>query len=92
MENYEIPTHLRQAYIERRWVDLKNCHNALVSDDFAFLINFGHQLKGNAGTYGFDDLGIIGERIEFFSKEKNKTELLILLEQFLKYMEQIKSD
>ncbi len=92
MKNYEIPVELIQKYVERRWVDLKNCRDALATDDFLFLMKFAHQMKGNAGTYGFPELGVIAEKIEFFSKEKNKTELNILMDQFLKYLEHIKFD
>ena len=75
MTDYEIPIELRRKYIERRWADLKKCHDALAINDFSFLINLGHQMKGNAATYGFEKLGIIAEQIEIFSKEKIRKEL-----------------
>jgi HPt (histidine-containing phosphotransfer) domain-containing protein len=92
MKNYEIPIELQKKYIERRWTDLKNCQDAFVKSDFLFLINLGHQLKGNAATYGHEKLGFIAEQIELFSKENNKIELQKWINQFSEYMQQIKND
>ena len=59
-----IPDSLKQQYIERRKVDLQKLEAALKQSDFSVVIRVGHQLKGNAVTFGFDELEMIGVALE----------------------------
>jgi len=87
---YEIPKELRVKYLERRWDDLKNCQEALSNKDFDFLSRLGHQLKGNAATYGFEQLGLLAIRLEESAKLKNMTEITSILNLFKDYLQNIK--
>lgn len=52
------------GFVERRKADIPVMWDAVSKKDFNALQTFGHRLKGNAGGYGFDHLGVLGSEIE----------------------------
>ena len=67
----DIPEEVRAKYFERRKTDVQKCNEAIASLDFKFLQKVGHDLKGNALTFGFEPLAAIGENLEAAAIEKN---------------------
>lgn len=59
-----IPDSMKQQYIERRKADLQKLQTALNENDFSVIGRIGHQLKGNAATFGFNELEAIGIALE----------------------------
>lgn len=66
----DLPASMYLNYLVRRKADHEKLTLALTSnwapDDFKVV---GHQIKGNATSFGFDDLVPIGERMEKLSNE-----------------------
>lgn len=77
-----IPEEVRQKYIERRKKDLADCRVALLKLDFKCFAFVGHQIKGNAVTFGFDELTPIAIEMETLAVEKNVDKLHELLNRF----------
>lgn len=77
-----IPEEVRQKYIERRKKDLADCRLALTNADFKCFAFIGHQIKGNAVTFGFDELTPIALEMEKLAVEKNVDNLHKLLDRF----------
>lgn len=77
-----IPEDVRKKYIERRKKDLADCRMALSNADFKCFSFIGHQIKGNAITFGFDELTPIALEMERLAAEKNVENLHELLNQF----------
>ena len=77
-----IPEEVRQKYIERRKKDLTDCRLALSNADFKCFAFVGHQIKGNAVTFGFDELTPIAIEMETLAVEKNVNKLHELLNRF----------
>lgn len=77
------------GYLERRRSDLALLRNALVKRDFEYLTTAGHQLKGSAGSYGFDLLGVLGETMELGAKEKNVPKIQTVLEEIENYLNKL---
>ena len=48
--------------------DVALAEEALKKSDFQFLVNFAHKLRGNAPSYGFIDLGLMGTALEKLAK------------------------
>ena len=67
----EIPEDARKKYFERRKTDLQKCTEAITTLDYKFLQKVGHDLKGNAVTFGFEPLASIGENLETVAIEQN---------------------
>lgn len=82
IETMLVPIEARQKYLERRKQDVIASKEALSKQDFSFLERLGHQIKGNAVTFGFDELTSIAIEIEQASKEKKLELLKILIQKF----------
>jgi HPt (histidine-containing phosphotransfer) domain-containing protein len=59
---------MKVVYIQRRLSDLAECNKAIESGDFSFIEKVGHQVKGNAQSFGFDILSPIGIEMEAAAK------------------------
>jgi HPt (histidine-containing phosphotransfer) domain-containing protein len=88
MSDVEIPEEARIKYIERRKVDLENCKKALQQQDFDTLARVGHQVKGNAATFGYDQLSTIAIDLEAFALKKDTKGLDSVLARFTKFLSQ----
>ena len=82
----EIPPEARAKYLERRQKDLTDCRQAIQNSDFEIPMRVGHQLKGNAQTFGFDPLTSIGIRLEEGGKHKNLAEIKSAVSDFEVYL------
>jgi len=52
------------GYVESRRVEAAELPGLLEKGEWARLKDIGHRLKGNAKTYGFEELGRLGARLE----------------------------
>lgn len=86
-----IPEEARQKYLERRWQDLESCRKALSARDFECFATVGHQIKGNAATFGFDELTPIAINMENFGLAKDVKKLEEVLNLFEAYLNRIKN-
>ena len=59
-----IADEMKTRYIQRRHGDLAALEKALQEKDESVFNRVGHQLKGNAPTFGYDDLAEIARRME----------------------------
>jgi len=71
----EVPEAMQTRYVERRKQDLEVCQKNLALQKFSELEKVGHQLKGNGVTFGFDDISVIGKRMEVAAAEANVREM-----------------
>ena len=67
----QIPHEMKVVYIQRRLSDFAECNRAIETGDYSFLEKVGHQVKGNAQSFGFDSLSPIGIALEAAAKERN---------------------
>jgi HPt (histidine-containing phosphotransfer) domain-containing protein len=73
--NPEIPLSAKTKYIDRRLKEIVQCREALESNDLSISERIGHQMKGNASTFGFRSLEGIARDLETASLEKNISEV-----------------
>lgn len=59
-----ISAELRLRYLERRKQDLELLIRAVKSNNFEVFKVIGHQIKGNAPTFGHADLSLIAQKCE----------------------------
>jgi HPt (histidine-containing phosphotransfer) domain-containing protein len=78
----EVPQELHNRYLERRKKDLENCINSLKDENFNEIERVGHQLKGNAITFGHDELTEIGSKMERAAATANANELEEAIQNF----------
>lgn len=89
--DFKLPEDLRQRYIDRRSKDVVDGLKKLAVTDWEFFERLGHQLKGNAPSYGYNDLQVIALQIERFAKSRSKDELALCLLEFQKWVADKKS-
>lgn len=66
-----IPDEMRKKYLERRRRDIEELTTASAAEDTAPFIKVGHQLKGNALTFGYQELAEVGARMEEAGNQAN---------------------
>lgn len=87
----DLPKELIVNYVERRILDMETLKNSLAANQLSEFRRIGHQLAGNASSYGFDDLGIIGRQMEQLSESSLETEGTKLLSRYEVWLEQARS-
>ncbi|HEU4683175.1 MAG TPA: PAS domain S-box protein [Nitrospira sp.] len=55
---------LRPRFLSNRLLDISALKTALEQQDFGQIRMIGHQIKGLAGSYGFHEIGAVGQAIE----------------------------
>ncbi len=85
--DFIIPEEARLKYIERRLKDIESLREALVLKSFDEFKRIGHQLKGNAASFGYMDLEKVAIQLEVAGDKQDFHEAqrqLSLLEQWHK--------
>lgn len=60
----QLPPEMYQKYIARRTTDYDQLSEALANNDLTCFKKVAHQMKGNATTFGFDELVGLALRME----------------------------
>ncbi len=76
-------------YLKNRDVDILLCKKNLRENNFKFISEVGHKIRGNAATYGFIELSNIGERLELSALSNNPKETENALKDFENYIQNI---
>ncbi len=63
---------LLPKFIEHRERDVASIRDALARQDFDAIARLGHNMRGNGRSYGFPELGAIGELLESAADTKNE--------------------
>lgn len=86
MSSIDIPEEVRLKYLERRKTDFENCQKAIQEKDFEVLARVGHQIKGNAATFGFDDLSTVAIEMEQGALKKDIDKLSSVMKKFAEFL------
>lgn len=82
----EVPFDLQVQYLQRRRQDLENCIRSLELENFSELEKVGHRLKGNASTFGFNDLSVIASELEEAAHTRDSQTLEKTLDEFSSWL------
>lgn len=63
-ESLDIPIEVRKRYLERRAQDVETLRKQARENEFEEFCRVGHQLKGNAASFGYPELEKIGVDLE----------------------------
>lgn len=80
---FDLPPELIQKYITRRVQDIDVLSQALEKYDIEVFHRIGHQLAGNAVSYGIDSLEKIGRDMESLKSENFKRDAKNLLDLYV---------
>jgi len=66
-----LPEDVRRRYVQRRLLDFQHLEKELQTNSFSDFKRVGHQLKGNAASYGYPELEAIAESLESAGQNQN---------------------
>ena len=62
-------------FMQHREEELKELDSLIAQQDYNAIANIGHRLAGNAGSYGFYEMGTMGAALEREAKAHNLTQI-----------------
>ena len=80
--NDDLPPEMIEAYLNRRKMDLTVIENSIAQNAVEDINRIGHQLLGNANSFGFPELNPIAHDMESLSQSELKTRGPDILNQF----------
>ena len=78
------------GFLANRNKDISSIHDALERQDYAAVETIGHWMKGAGAGYGFEELSLIGKRLEQGATTGDRIQILNAardLEQYLNHIE-----
>jgi two-component system chemotaxis family response regulator WspR len=76
-------------YLENRRGELARMRDAARDGDLDTVRAFGHKLKGSGGTFGFDAMTHLGDRLELSASHAERAETLRIIEELAWYLEHV---
>ena len=61
----------RPQFLQHRRKDLGAMQEAVAQQDYEAIRTMGHRIKGVAGSYGFPDIGAVGQRLEESARSRD---------------------
>src|SRR5262249_28327450 len=62
-------------YLKHRKEEVDKIEAAISEGDFEWIAQVGHRLRGNAKTYGFEPLGVLGESLQKAATSRNVSQI-----------------
>ena len=87
MSAFSIPPEMREKYLSRRRIDLEILSSSLEARSADEFKRIGHQLKGNARSFGYQQLELIGQKFEDAAERKDFVELKRQMDAFRDFIE-----
>ncbi|NJM09727.1 MAG: Hpt domain-containing protein [Bdellovibrionaceae bacterium] len=84
-----IPEEARLKYLERRKKDIESLRTALATKTYDEFKRIGHQLKGNAASFGYNDLEKVAIQLEVAGERQDLHEASRQLGLFEQWLNQI---
>lgn len=76
-------------FLENRRGDLGPVRDAAREGDLVTVRSFGHRLKGSGGTFGFNEISVLGDRLEQAANDSDRLELLRIIDELAWYLEHV---
>ncbi|PIP90291.1 MAG: hypothetical protein COW01_02475 [Bdellovibrionales bacterium CG12_big_fil_rev_8_21_14_0_65_38_15] len=64
------------GYLENREKEIETLYGFVSDRNLSEINKIGHKLAGNAGSYGLEELGKVGEKLEFATDLSDISQLL----------------
>jgi HPt (histidine-containing phosphotransfer) domain-containing protein len=78
------------SYLENRNKDVDSLLNALERGEFEQIRHLAHDLVGTGGSFGFEDMSLIGRSLENAAANKEIKEIKLLVEDLAEYLANVK--
>ncbi len=78
------------SFLDNRQKDLTLIKEHLAAEQWSHIESIAHKLAGNAGSYGFEELGIIGAKLEESCQQGDVATIKQYCDQYNQYMNNLK--
>lgn len=78
--SFDIPKEMQESYLSRRMIELDELTSYLAKKAWKAIETVGHQIKGNAESYGFPKLSVIGKDLENAARLQDERVIAEVLE------------
>lgn len=78
----DIPPEMIQKYLQRRIVDLELLEDHLKTQNASGIQGIAHQLKGNASSFGFEELSDVAIHLEISAKALDWNQMTELITRY----------
>ena len=76
-------------FLENRKKDCLLIDSLLAGNSFSEIRTLGHRMKGAGGSYGFDEISVLGEAIENAALAGDKTNVSSAIVRLSRYLERV---
>ncbi len=76
-------------FLENRRAEIEGLRDATREGRFGIVRTMGHKLKGAGGTFGFDSLSTLGDRLERAASDEDAVSVLRLIDEIAWYLEHV---
>ena len=77
------------SYLEHRNKEVESLRNSLARGEFERIRHAAHDLVGTGGSFGFEDMTVIGRSLESAAANKQTDEIKILVEELAEYLSRV---
>jgi len=77
------------SYLEHRNRDVDSLLDALDRGEFDHIRHLAHDLVGTGGSFGFEDMSLIGRSLESAAINKETEEIKLLVEDLAEYLSRV---
>ncbi len=88
MNQFNVSSELLARYILNRQKDLITLKQGLLEKDFSIIARKAHNMKGSAESFGFPELGFIGDELESAALDGKESEVQGHIKQIEVWLEQ----
>ena len=81
-----VSPEMRIQYLSKKKAEVAECMGSIQQSEFKSSSHLGHKLKGNALSFGFDDLGKLGDQLEVAANKmdlENTKSILLLINRYI---------
>ena len=76
-------------FLENRRQDIQQMTQAVQTKDYETVRRLGHSMKGAGEGYGFDQVTVIGARLEEYAKTQKPEEISKMIEELTHYLDRV---
>ncbi len=77
-----LPLEMREAYLERRRQELALIKNETKASALLLAKKVGHQLKGNAKSFGFEEFEMVAKKLELAAQGQDVYILALAISEY----------
>lgn len=82
--------HMLPRFLDARRENVRELKASIQNEDWQKISDIGHIMAGICGSFGFDDMGLLGRQIEHLASTKNAGQIATLTEEIEAHLNEVK--